>query len=1131
MRFVIDANNEPAGLPGYRLNKINDCPVCPAQKPGVGVGPWRRLALASAASLVLLACGGGDVDVSLAAAPAPMESLQGVAAVGAALGNSPVKIRCPREKNATYPISVTLSKSAALEDSAVFKVTDGSNTDQTIFDGQVIRLSTKGSLPKPLNTVENFYVVNKTADGFQLSRTPSGAALSTYASTQAGLHAATTGKMLEKTVTTAADGAYAVNFSEDLKVQKPCLLEVSAKGTKLHAVSSGLSGVANITPLTDALLAILVETGDLARYFTEFGESNAAELRQLASAKNIDSAWNKIKAMLASNGIDTSAITTEPISASLSAANALKVGDAHDKLLDKLAFDTNIVSPYNFLQGKEKMLTLIKLDSKGLPLKNQFGKWSDAGSEEAGTKWDCVHDTVTNLLWEVKPNLPNHLRHREHRYTWFDSKVVKDKDGNALVFNGGSAGTELSRSCQGFADPAKCNTENYVRAVNETRLCGFEAWGLPDVDSLQKFPFNYAAVGIVNTDYFPDLQSQTQANSSFWTSTSSANSAEGNYAWVVNFGSGKVEDGLKASTQAVRLVLPVNTFAVDISSARPAVFKYVKTAKQSAIANDQVVTLRTNGLLPNTLSQGRTYYVVKANADASSFELSTVKSGESIATLNAGAPQGPHFAVVSLEATAKIADVGRCHPGIEVSRPDSRYTVSGDEVTDTVTGLVWKRCVEGLSGASCTGTAKPASYKEAQALAAEAAKTGTPWRLPSRSELAGLIDRKCTGVWKYKVDTSSALYMSQRTFTETGGWEQAAAWSLPTAISNPSANFEFSVDGKTWDSKPTVDKVYLREKSTSSVLKMAGETGYGWRDGVPAEPADQKTSLWMSKRVFTPYGAEPQDAKWSEPEELKVGSKLEFSTNGESWYFPPTGNDVYLRESPTSPKVIMRGEAGTQNEMMTAGSFVTGISYTIQAVGSTDFKLIGAASNLAGLVFTATGPGTGSGTAIKNVSQITGYAFFRGNYTADDYPTGGSFASPKPGFKQIGQSGQGMVKGFAFYRGNLPPSAPSGGSFAYPTPGSAGWSDAIPKEVLISATESAASSGRAINQTIFPQNASSSPFAQAVWTATTNPNYPANLTNPDLNSQASWIINFYNGSVDYVDVSTANIYVWLVRSP
>lgn len=189
--------------------------------------------------------------------------------------------------------------------------------------------------------------------------------------------------------------------------------------------------------------------------------------------------------------------------------------------------------------------------------------------------------------------------------------------------------------------------------------------------------------------------------------------------------------------------------------------------------------------------------------------------------------------MVGVEPAAKIADVGQCHPGIEVTRPDSRYTVSGDEVTDTVTGLLWKRCVEGLSGATCTGTAKPASYKGAQALAVEAAKAGKPWRLPSRAELAGLVDRKCTGVWKYKQDTSSALYMSQRTFTETGGWEQPAFWSQPITISNPSASFEFSVDGKTWDSKPSSDKLYLREKSTTSAFRIAGETGYGWRDGVP----------------------------------------------------------------------------------------------------------------------------------------------------------------------------------------------------------------------------------------------------------------------------------------------------------
>ena len=50
-------------------------------------------------------------------------------------------------------------------------------------------------------------------------------------------------------------------------------------------------------------------------------------------------------------------------------------------------------------------------------------------------------------------------------------------------------------------------------------------------------------------------------------------------------------------------------------------------------------------------------------------------------------------------------------------------------------------------------------------------------------------------------------------------------------------------------------------------------------------------------------------------------------------------------------------------ETVTAGSFVTGYTYSILSVGTTDFTLIGAASNTVGVQFTATGPGTGTGTA------------------------------------------------------------------------------------------------------------------------------------------------------------------------
>lgn len=46
-----------------------------------------------------------------------------------------------------------------------------------------------------------------------------------------------------------------------------------------------------------------------------------------------------------------------------------------------------------------------------------------------------------------------------------------------------------------------------------------------------------------------------------------------------------------------------------------------------------------------------------------------------------------------------------------------------------------------------------------------------------------------------------------------------------------------------------------------------------------------------------------------------------------------------------------------------AGAFITDVEYQIVEPGTTDFTLIGAADNIEGTVFTATGPGTGTGTA------------------------------------------------------------------------------------------------------------------------------------------------------------------------
>ena len=57
---------------------------------------------------------------------------------------------------------------------------------------------------------------------------------------------------------------------------------------------------------------------------------------------------------------------------------------------------------------------------------------------------------------------------------------------------------------------------------------------------------------------------------------------------------------------------------------------------------------------------------------------------------------------------------------------------------------------------------------------------------------------------------------------------------------------------------------------------------------------------------------------------------------------------------------------GLVTAVITAGSFVVGKTYIINSIGNTNFTLIGAASNTVGITFTATGIGSGTGTAVQD---------------------------------------------------------------------------------------------------------------------------------------------------------------------
>jgi hypothetical protein len=85
------------------------------------------------------------------------------------------------------------------------------------------------------------------------------------------------------------------------------------------------------------------------------------------------------------------------------------------------------------------------------------------------------------------------------------------------------------------------------------------------------------------------------------------------------------------------------------------------------------------------------------------------------------------------------------------------FTISADgrEVTDQKTGLIWRRCPEGMeySNNSCTGTPSKFNHDEAlEHTATQANITGVDWRMPSAEELAGDPDRTLSNL---KVDSKA----------------------------------------------------------------------------------------------------------------------------------------------------------------------------------------------------------------------------------------------------------------------------------------------------------------------------------------------------------------------------------------
>lgn len=175
-----------------------------------------------------------------------------------------------------------------------------------------------------------------------------------------------------------------------------------------------------------------------------------------------------------------------------------------------------------------------KLDANGAPLAIQDHAWSPQGTEAEGTRWSCVKDNVTGLVWEVKESDANHRRYGGHTYRWL-------LDGDEYT------GAFPDMSTSGTCDLDSCDTQSFVNSVNQDSLCGFSDWRMPSVAELSSLVVLSNVLPAVDTDYFPNIQDPR-----FFTNQSLAR--DPSRAWYVYFSDGSVSFTNKGDASHVRLV-------------------------------------------------------------------------------------------------------------------------------------------------------------------------------------------------------------------------------------------------------------------------------------------------------------------------------------------------------------------------------------------------------------------------------------------------------------------------------------------------------------------------------------------------------------------------------------------------
>lgn len=217
----------------------------------------------------------------------------------------------------------------------------------------------------------------------------------------------------------------------------------------------------------------------------------------------------------------------------------------------------------------------------------------------SATRWSCVRDNVTGLVWEVKTN-DGGVHDWNWTYSWYNPDALTN-GGSAGMRDGGDCPVvEPSQSCdiqpaiedtpsaaemiqtvatgdEGLFDWNRidsgdnqaesidetvgdtqtadacadvnqfCDTRFYVQMVNAEGLCGLSDWRVPSKNELLSLVANIPLQAKIDPAFFPYTQP-----ASFWSASPYAFYSD--YAWYIAFDHGNANASFKSGPRHLRLV-------------------------------------------------------------------------------------------------------------------------------------------------------------------------------------------------------------------------------------------------------------------------------------------------------------------------------------------------------------------------------------------------------------------------------------------------------------------------------------------------------------------------------------------------------------------------------------------------